>query len=90
MQLILNHSEQQEAALNGLQDVTVIVQRFTSLSWTYLHNPPEKSSVSELKDIIVTLYWKILRYEATAIKHFSRSKIGSFAQSLKLSTTNLL
>jgi hypothetical protein len=75
MKLVLNHSEQQEAALNGLQVVTEILQQFSSMSWTYLHNPKEKSTL-ELKESIVTLYWKILRYEATAINHPNRSKLS--------------
>ncbi|KAB8291199.1 hypothetical protein EYC80_009886 [Monilinia laxa] len=79
--LILNHSEEQEMALNGLQKVAEIVQQFTSFSWDYLNIPTEKSE-KQLKESIVTLYWKILRYEATAINNFSRHTISRYAASI--------
>ncbi|TGO19475.1 hypothetical protein BTUL_0004g01140 [Botrytis tulipae] len=58
--LILNHSEEQEATLNGLQKVAEIVQQFTSFNWDYLNLPRDKSE-KQLKESILTLYWKILR-----------------------------
>ncbi|KAM0136050.1 hypothetical protein ACHAP3_004671 [Botrytis cinerea] len=79
--LILSHSEEQEAALNGLQKVVEIVQQFTSFRWDYLNlsqGKPEK----QLKESILTLYWKILRYEATAINNFSRHTIARYAASI--------
>ncbi|KAI9645005.1 hypothetical protein NHQ30_007042 [Ciborinia camelliae] len=79
--LILNHSEEQEAALNGLQKVAEIVQQFTSFSWDYLDIPKEKSE-KQLKESMVTLYWKILRYEVTAINNFSRHTISRYAASI--------
>ncbi|QSZ28864.1 hypothetical protein DSL72_003369, partial [Monilinia vaccinii-corymbosi] len=79
--LILNHSEEQEAALNGLQKVTEIVQQFSSFSWDYLNIPREKSE-KQLKESIVKLYWKILRYEATAIFNFNRNTISRYAASI--------
>ncbi|APA06018.1 hypothetical protein sscle_01g007880 [Sclerotinia sclerotiorum 1980 UF-70] len=79
--LILNHSEEQEAALNGLQEVVEIVQQFTSFDWDHLNIPKEKSE-KQLKGSIVTLYWKILRYEATAIHNFSRHTLSRYAASI--------
>ncbi|KAF7868360.1 hypothetical protein EAF04_004892 [Stromatinia cepivora] len=79
--LILNHSEEQESALNGLQKVVEIVQQFTSFGWDHLSIPKEKSE-KQLKESIVTLYWKILRYEATAIHNFSRHTISRYAASI--------
>ena len=77
----MSHSEEQEAALNGLQKVVEIVQQFTSFRWDYLNlsqGKPEK----QLKESILTLYWKILRYEATAINNFSRHTIARYAASI--------
>ncbi|KAF5867509.1 putative ankyrin repeat protein [Botrytis fragariae] len=79
--LILNHSEEQEAALSGLQKVVEIVQQFTSLSWDYLNFSQGKSE-KQLKESISTLYWKILRYEATAINNFNRNTIVRHAASI--------
>ncbi|TGO82675.1 hypothetical protein BPOR_0780g00040 [Botrytis porri] len=79
--LILNHPEEQEAALNGLEKVVEIVQQFTSLSWDYL-NLSQFKSEKQLKESILTLYWKILRYEATAINNFNRHIIVRYAASI--------
>ncbi|TGO76195.1 hypothetical protein BELL_0169g00150 [Botrytis elliptica] len=79
--LILNHSEEQEAALNGLQKVAEIVQQFTSFNWDYLNLSQDKSE-KQLKESILTLYWKILRYEATAIYNFNRHTIARYAASI--------
>ncbi|KAF7951718.1 hypothetical protein EAE96_007017 [Botrytis aclada] len=79
--LILNHSEEQEAALNGLQKVVEIVQQFTSFNWDYLNLSQDKSE-KQLKESILTLYWKILRYEATAINNFNRHTIARYAASI--------
>ncbi|RAL65147.1 hypothetical protein DID88_001253 [Monilinia fructigena] len=79
--LILNHFEEQEVALNRLQKVAEIIQRFTSFSWDYLNIQTEKSE-KQLKESIVTLYWKILRYETTAINNFNRHTISRYATSI--------
>ncbi|KAJ8070998.1 hypothetical protein OCU04_001349 [Sclerotinia nivalis] len=67
--------------MNGLQKVVEIVQQFTSFGWDHLNIPKEKSE-KQLKESIVTLYWKILRYEATAIHNFSRHTISRYAASI--------
>ncbi|KAA8567283.1 hypothetical protein EYC84_010317 [Monilinia fructicola] len=52
--------------------VVEIVQQFTHpFSWGYLKIPREEFE-NQLKESIVTLYWKILQYEATAINNFTR------------------
>ncbi|TGO61793.1 hypothetical protein BOTNAR_0123g00180 [Botryotinia narcissicola] len=79
--LILNHSEEQEAALNGLQQVVEIVQQFTFFNWDYLNLSQDKSE-RQLKESILNLYWEILRYEATAINNFNRHTIARYAASI--------
>ncbi|THV48684.1 hypothetical protein BGAL_0233g00010 [Botrytis galanthina] len=61
--------------------VAEIVQQLTSFNWDYLNLSQDKSE-KQLKESILTLYWKILRYEANAINNFNRHTIVRYTASI--------
>jgi hypothetical protein len=74
-QLILNYSDQREAALTGLQEVTDIVQHFSSMDWSFLQTCQDRPKV-ELRKAIIALYTKTLAYEVSAMVFFNKSKLS--------------
>jgi len=70
--LVLNDSQQNEVALNGIEEVNLLVARYASIEEIYLDSE-DATLMPEFREGLITLYMKILEFQATAACHFGRN-----------------
>jgi hypothetical protein len=74
LQLISNDSDEQNAAVDGLDEVTTLIKQYAVIESIYFRRT-DMTLQKESADTVTTLYYHILEYQVKAICHFA-SKTG--------------
>ncbi|KAL8710674.1 MAG: hypothetical protein Q9225_007244 [Loekoesia sp. 1 TL-2023] len=77
--LLLNPSQEDEAAKKGLDYIVVLMAVYEWQEKTYLHH--DRSS-PDLKTLVIRLYTLILEFEATLLIYFRKNALKQYAQAV--------
>jgi len=78
---MLNDSEQRTKAVDGLEEITYIVPRYTTVEKLYL-SADNRLQNEEFEAAILRLYCKILAFEASAAYYLSRRTLSVIARNI--------
>ncbi|KAF4625153.1 hypothetical protein G7Y89_g13014 [Cudoniella acicularis] len=69
LQVALNDSEQTEAALEGLSEISLIISRYTEVEAIYLMNKDTTSLKKDFEECLINLYMNVLEYQVVTACH---------------------
>ena len=77
----MNDSAQRRDAINGLEEISRLVRRYTEIEHIYFQGGATPL-LKDLESTVINLYGQVLEYEARAVCQFNRNAAFQFTRNL--------